>query len=125
MCAVHTFVTEVFRKLVNAVKTTNNQAFKVKFVGDAQVQGYVEGIMVGYKRTCCRPTRNTLQYRRFNLHIAMRVKVGTHGIVYTCTLYKNIFYTVVHNKVNIAAAIAQFGVVKSIVCNTVLNFYNG
>ena len=51
MGAVHPFVAEVLRELIDAFETAHNQAFQIKFVGYAEIEGDVEGIMVGDERT--------------------------------------------------------------------------
>ena len=38
---IHSFVTEIFGKLVNTIEPANNQAFQVKFVGNTQIERYI------------------------------------------------------------------------------------
>ena len=58
--AVHPFVSEIFGKLVNSFKSTHNQAFQVKFVGNSQVKRNIQRIVMCDKRTCSGSSRDGL-----------------------------------------------------------------
>ena len=52
MCPVHSFITEVAAEFIYPVKPPNNKTFQVKFIGYTQVEGNIEGIMMGDARPC-------------------------------------------------------------------------
>lgn len=43
----HAFVAEVFADFVDAFEAADHEAFEVEFIGDAEVELFVEGVVVG------------------------------------------------------------------------------
>ena len=62
VCAVHSLVSEISREFVYPVKSPNDQSFQIQFIGNAQVHGNIQCIVMRCKRSGCRSTRNALQY---------------------------------------------------------------
>ncbi len=123
--AVHALVAEVLADLVYAVKSTYDEAFEVQLGSDAQVQVDVERVVVGYKRTCAGTTGDRLQYRGLDLHVAVVVEESAHGVEYLGAFDEDVFYALVDDEVDIAAAVAQLGIVEGIVGDAVLDFHDG
>jgi hypothetical protein len=48
---VHPLIPEILGKLVHTVISANDQPFQVKFIGNAEIEGRIQGIVVGFKRT--------------------------------------------------------------------------
>ena len=78
--AVHTLVAEVLGELVDAFEAAHDEALEVKFVGDAQVEGDVERVVVGYEGACRSSAGDALQNGGFHLHVAVFVEVVAHGV---------------------------------------------
>ena len=124
MGAVHTLVAEVLRELVYAFEATHNQTLEIQFVGNTQVQRYIEGVVVSDKGSSGSSTGYRLKDRSFHLDIARIVEILAHRAVNACALEEYLLYTVVDNKVNIAAAVTKLGIIESIVANTVFLLYD-
>ena len=54
--AVHTLVAEVLGELIHTLKATHDKALQVELIGNTQVQGDVQCVMVGDEGACCRST---------------------------------------------------------------------
>ena len=124
MGAVHTFVTEVLRELVNTFESAHDKAFQIKFVGNTEVERNVERIVVSDERTRRSTARDRLENRSLHFHVAVGVEILTHGVVHLCALDEYVFYTVVHHQVNVALAVAEFRVFECVVGYTVLHLYD-
>ena len=124
MCTVHTFVTEVLREFIHTFKTTYNQTFQIKLVGNTQIQRNIQSIVVSNKRTGCCTTRNRLQDRSFNLQISVVIKVITHRVEYFRTLQENILYSIIHYQVHITLTVTQLRIIETIIGYTVFVFYD-
>lgn len=117
--AVHSLVAEILRELINPLETAYDEAFQIELVGDAQVERYVESVVVGYERTGRSAPRNRLEYGGLDLHIAVAVEIGAHRVVDFRALDENLLDAVIDNEVDIAAAVAQLGVIESVVGDAV------
>src|SRR5450759_4105797 len=70
MGAVHSFVAEIFRKLIYAFKTANDEPLQVKLICNPQIERHVESIMMSNKRSgSCSPWYR-LKNRCLNFKIA-------------------------------------------------------
>ena len=58
-------------------------------------------------------------------HVAVLVEVGAHGVEHLCALDEDVLHAVVYHKVDVAAAVAQFGVLEAVVGHAVLHLYDG
>ena len=69
-------------------------------------------------------TGDRLKNRGLHFRVAGFVQYGTHGLDDSGTLQEFFFYTVVHDKVYIALAVAEFGVFERVVSHAVLIFHD-
>ena len=123
--AVHALVAEILRELVHAFESADNQSLEIQFVGNTQIQRYVQRIVVCDERTGRCTAGDALKDGSLHLDIAGCIEIGTHGVVHCGAFEEDILHSFVHNQVDIAAAVAKFGVVESVVAHPVLDFYNG
>ncbi len=124
VCSVHAFVAEIFGKFVHAVEAAYNKTLQVKFVGDAQIQRNVEGVVVGYERTRRRTASDALQNRSFHFDVSGVVEIFAHGVVHLGALKEYVFDAFVYHQVDVAAAVTQLRVVERVVCHTVFHFHD-
>src|SRR5690606_24533363 len=108
------FIPEVFGELIDAIKSTDDQSFQIKLIGDTQIQWDIQCIVMGNEWTCSRSTRNCLQDWSFYFHISSVVEVFTHGVEQLRTLNKNLFIVGVYDQVHITHSIALFWIGKGI-----------
>ena len=80
--------------------------------------------MVSDERTGTCSTCDGLQNRSFHFRVAGFVQYGTHGLNNRGTFQECFFYAVIHYKVNVTLAIAEFGVFKGVISYTIFVFYN-
>ncbi len=122
MGAVHAFVAEVLGEFVDAFKSAHDQTLEIKLVGYAQIERYVERVVMGHKRTCRCSAGYRLQYGGLDLHVAGCVEVFAHGVVDLGALDEDLLDAVVDHEVDVAAAVAELGVVERVVGHTVFHF---
>ena len=122
--AVHTLVAEVTTNLVNALKTTYDEALEVEFGSNTHVHIHVQSVVVGNERTSRCTTCNSLQHWCLHLSITRFVKHLTHGADNRCTLEEDVLYTFVHHEVHITLTVALLWVVEAVVCHTVFVFHD-
>ena len=125
VCAVHSFISEVARKLVHTIKTTHNQTLQVQLIGNAQIEWHVQCIVMRGKWTSSCTTWYALQNRSVHLEVTSFIEKGTHGVKHFSAFHKSFSHVLVHNQVNIALTVTHFRVGKTIVRNTIFCFNNG
>ena len=77
------------------------------------------------KGTSSSASRNRLEDRGLNLHVARVVKHTSHGGDYPIALAENIFNSWIHNQINVALAVAYLRIGKCIVnISVTVCFYN-
>ena len=123
--AVHALVAKVFRELEHPVVAAHNEAFKIELVGNAQIKGSVEGVVVGFERPRRRPAVERLQNGRFHFQIALFFQKSPHGVYQTGAFYKHVAHLRIDNQIHIALAVALFGIGKGVVGLPVFFFDNG
>ena len=123
MRTVHSFVAEVFRKLVHTFETTNNKTFQIQFISHTKVKRYIQRIVMRDKRTRRSTTGNRLKNWSFYLHIVLRVEIVAHGLIYFSPFKENIFYSLVHHQIHVALTVTLFRVFECIECHTIFIFY--
>src|SRR5665647_1125021 len=121
---VHPFVPEIFGKFVNTFKSTYNQSFQIEFVGNPEVEGNIQSIVMGNERPCCSTSWNGLQNGSLYLQITFLVEKLPHVIDNLRTLYKYIPYLGIDDKVQVPLAVALFRICKSIKQDSFLLFDN-
>jgi len=114
VCPVHAFVTEVLGKLVHAFKTAYDEALQVELIGNAQVEGNVQGIVVGDEGAGGRSTGYGLKNGGLHFHVASFVEEVAHGAEHQGAFAENVFDLIVDNQVDVALTVAEFGVGKGI-----------
>jgi len=72
--SVHTFVTEIFGKLIHSFIASHNKTFQVQFVGDPKVEWYIKRIVMGDERSCSGAARDGLKDRCFNFKITTGIE---------------------------------------------------
>ena len=125
MEAVHTFVAEVFGKLINAIETTHNQFFQIQLVCNTQIERHIQRVMVSFERTGCSTAIQWLQNWCFHFQIAFFIQIVTHSVNQQRALDEGIFDMRVHDKVNVTLAIALLRILESIIYYTVFFFDDG
>ena len=125
MVAVHSFVAEILSDFINTLKTTYDKTFQIQLCCNSHVHILVERIKMSDEWTSGSTTCNHLQRWSFHFRITCLIENLTHGANYRCSLQERFLHSIIHNKVNITLAIAQFGIVKTIVSHTILVFHDG
>src|SRR5215210_364845 len=74
MAAVHTLVAEVLAYLVDAFETTDDEALEIELVGDPQIEGLIQRVMLRRERSGRGSAIERLQRRRLNLDEALTVE---------------------------------------------------
>ena len=125
MGAVHPLVAEVFCKLVDSIVTAYYEALQVKLIRYAEVERYVEGIMVSHEWSCCGAAGDRLKHGCLHLEVATGVKELTHRLDYLRALAENLAHFGIDDQVNVTLAVAHFLVSHRIVQHPVLLLYYG
>ena len=115
MGLVHALVAEVLGELVDAGEASDDQSLEVELVGDTQVQGDVQGIVMGDEGPGVGASGNGLEDWSLYLHVAEGVEVLSHGLHDTCPLDEDILYLGIDHQVHIPHAVAELGIRKCIV----------
>ena len=113
--AVHALVPEVARELIHAFEPAHDEPLEVQFVGNAQVQWDVERVVVGHKWPCSRAPWDGLQHRRVHFQPAGAVKGLPDGLHDLGSGFERCFHVRVDDEVNVAHAVAEFGIGKGVV----------
>ena len=119
MRPVHSLVAEVLGELVHGLEATHDQPFEIKLVRDPQVQGHVEGVVVGDERTRRRTARNGLQDRGLHLQVATLVEEFTYRIGHAGPFYEGLLHVVVDHEVDVTLPVAHLCIAEGIVCLSV------
>lgn len=125
MVLVHTLVAEVLAHFINTFKTANNQALQIKLRCDAEIEVNVERVVVCDKRTGACAAGDGLKDWRFNFSVSSIVQHLAQRFDHLGTLQKRLLDTLVDDEVNVALAVAEFRVVKRIVCHAVFFLNDG
>ncbi len=112
---VHAFVAEHFSELIDAVEASDDESFEVEFVGDSQIEGNVEGIVMRFKGAGCCAAVDGLEDGCFHFEPAMFVEVAAHGLYEFAALFEDFADFGIDDEVHIALAVAEFGVGEGIV----------
>ena len=123
--AVHAFVAEVLAEFIHAVEASYDQLLEVQLAGDAQVLVDVERVVVGNERTCRRTARNRLQNRGFDFDVPELVEIFAHRGDDLRTLDENLAYVGIHDQIDVALAVTDFGVGEGVEGLSVLLFHDG
>ena len=113
--AVHALVPEVPAELVHPVEAADDQALQVELVGDTQVVGHVQRVVVRDEGLGRGTAGNGLQHRGVHLHVTGVVQVAAHGAHRAGALHEGLLHPGVHHQVHVAHAVPQFGVGEGIV----------
>ena len=116
---VHTLITEILAHLVDTLEAAHDEALQIEFGGNTHVHILVQRIEVGDERTGRGTAGDVLQDRGIHLRIAGIVENAAQGADDGGTLQERLFHAGIHDEVDIALAVAQFGVVEGIVHLTV------
>ena len=120
MVAVHTLVAEVLSDFIHALKAAHDETLQVQLGGDAQVEVHVQRIVVGDEGAGTGTAGNTLQNGSFDFGIACLVQHLAHGFHHERALLEGFLDIGIDDKVHVALAIAQFGVIKAVVGHAIL-----
>ena len=119
MGLVHTLVAEVLGELIDSAEAAYDEALEVEFVGYTQVQGDVQGVMMGDEGAGSGTSGDALEDGGFHLEAAGGVEVLAHGGDYLGALHEGILHLRVDYKVHIALAVTHFRIGESIVHHAV------
>ena len=125
MGAVHTLVAEVARELIHTVETTHDQTLQIKLVGDTEVEGHVEGVVMGDERTSRGATGDCLEHGGLHLKIAVRVEILAHGVIHLSALQEDFAHAGIDHKIDIAATVAHLGISEGVVGFSILHLHDG
>jgi hypothetical protein len=103
--AVHPLVTEILAHLVDFVEAAYDQPLEVEFVGNAQVERHVEGVVVGLERARGGAAVQWLQHRCFDLQKAAAVQKAAQLTKGQCAEPEHIAHFGIDGQVYVAAAI--------------------
>ena len=123
--AVHALVAEVLADFVNTLETAYDQTFQIQLSGDSHIHILIQRVEMRDERTRRRAACNHLKRRRFHFGVAGLVEHFAHRANHRCTLQECFLHALVHHQIDIALAIAQFGVVEFVVGHAVLVFHDG
>ncbi len=124
--AVHAFVSEVFGKFVHAFEAAYNEALEVELICYAEVEGYVECVVMGDEGAGRGSAGDGLENGGFDLEISEGIEILAHGLDDTGSFDEDVFDVGVDDEVYVAHAVALFGVGKGVVYLTLcIYFYNG
>lgn len=121
---VHTFVAEVLADFVHTFETAYDEAFQIELCCNTQIQVDIERVVVGDERTGTCSSGDRLQDGSLDFGITGFVEHGTHGRYYFGAFQECFLHTVVHDEVDIALAITQFGVFERVVGYSIFIFYD-
>ncbi len=113
--AIHAFVAEHFSELIDTVEASDDESFEVELVGDAQIEGDVEGVVMRFKGAGCGAAVDGLEDGRFHFEPAVLVEVVAHGLDEFAALFEDFADFGIDDEVHIALAVAEFGVGEGIV----------
>ena len=82
---------EVLADFIHALKAAHDEAFEIELCGDAQVEVYVERIVVSDEGACAGTSGNGLQDGGFHLGVAGLVKHLSHGFDDDAAFEEDIF----------------------------------
>src|SRR5690606_36036648 len=130
MEARHAIITEVFREFVHTCESSDDKTLQVEFIGDAQVQCRIQGIVMCLERAGGSATVQGLKYRGFHFEIPPAVEVVAHRVHQLRPLDECVAHVRVNDQVDIAHPVSLLGVGKRIVPNHVSRlvdrfFYDG
>ena len=108
--AVHALVAEVLAQFVDAVEAADDQPLQVELRSDAQVEVDVERVVVRDEGTRRGAARNRLQDRRLDLDVALRIEELTHRRDDPGALDEDLLDLRIDDQVEVALAVADFGV---------------
>src|SRR5690606_9725893 len=121
----HPFVTEILRELVHASKPSDDKTLQVEFVGDAQVERYIQRVVMRFERTSSGPAVQGLKHRCFHLQVALAIQVFAHGVDQLRALDERIAHVRIYDEVDITHPVALFRIGKSIVPHHITCFVDG
>ncbi|MCY1440727.1 hypothetical protein D9M71_570120 [compost metagenome] len=115
MTSRNAFVTEVAVDLEHLLEPANNQALEVQLRRNTQEHAHVQRIVVGFERLGCRAARNGLQHRRFHFQeVTLHQEAADVGDDLR-THAEGLAHVFVDDQVNVALAVALFGVGQAVV----------
>ena len=123
--AIHALVAEILAELVYAVESADDQFLEVQLTGDAQVLVDVERIVVRDERACRGAARNRLQDRGLHLDVAALVEELAHRGDDLGASDEYVAHLRVHHQVDVALAVADFGVGEGVERLAVLGLDDG
>ena len=112
---VHALVAEVAGKFEDTVKAAHNQTLQVELVGDAQVEGDVQRVVVGDERTGRGATGNGLQHRGVHLEPPLLGEGVAHGLDDPAAGLESALDLGVDHQVDVAHPVAELRVGERIV----------
>ena len=123
--AVHTFVTEILTDFVDTFKATHNETLEIKFCRNTAIHLLTQSVEVRDEGTRRSTARDVLECGSFYLSVARLIQDATHSSDHLCTLVESFLDVRIDNQVNIATAIAQFGIFESVKHFAILFFWTG
>ena len=115
MEAVNPFVAEVLREFKHAVKSSDDEAFQVKLIGNPEIEFHVQRVMVCGERPCRRSTVDGLKDRCFNFEVAFAGKEVPHEGDDCGAFNEGLLYLRVYDEVDIALPVAHLLVAECII----------
>ena len=113
--AVDALVAKIFADFIHALEPAHDQPLEVQFIGDPQIQGHVQHMVMRDKRTRGRAAVQRLQHRGFDFQKPAGIQKFAHRRDDGTALAKRGLHIGIEREVEVAAAIAQFFVAEWIV----------
>ena len=124
MLAAHALVAEVAAELIHPVKATYDEPLEIKFIGDTQIERYVECIVMCGERPRSCTTGDALQYRSVYLYSAIGIEKVADSFDHLSPLEESFLHTVIDHEVDITLTEALLWIGECIKHFAVFFFYH-
>ena len=114
MVAIHPLVAEVFADLVDTLEAADDEPLEIELVGDAQVKGLIEGVVVGNEGPGRGAAVERLQHRGFDLQEAEIVQEMADCRDHPGSLLEGPPHLGVRDEIGIALAVADLDVLQAL-----------
>ena len=88
MVPVHALIAEILGQLVHLLETADNKPLQVELIGNAQVEGLIECVVMGSEGPCRGAAVEGLQGRCFHLHKAVTIQTLPQVADDLCTVHE-------------------------------------
>ena len=110
MTGVHSLVAELSAYFVNLFKAADNTPFQMKLRRYTHIHIYIEGIVMGDKRSGVRSACQGIEHGRFHLDKSLFIQNFPYGGNYLAALYEHLFDFGIDYKVDVTSAETLVGV---------------